>query len=53
MRPYRLEMGTKLANDHGKDLYAFWGDEISEQIVSDVDSSETAGRFVVNLASQV
>lgn len=29
MQPYRLEMGTKLANKIGKDLYAFWGDHIS------------------------
>lgn len=29
MQPYRLEMGTKLANPRGKDLYAFWGDRIS------------------------
>ncbi len=28
--PYRLEMGTKLANARGKDLYAFWGTRISE-----------------------
>ena len=28
--PYRLEMGTKLANARGKDLYAFWGEHISE-----------------------
>ena len=25
MQPYRLEMGTKLVNPKGKDLYAFWG----------------------------
>ena len=30
MMPYRLEMGTKLANPRGKDLYAFWGTRISE-----------------------
>lgn len=30
MQPYRLEMGTKLANARGKDLYAFWGTHISE-----------------------
>lgn len=30
MQPYRLEMGTKLANPRGKDLYAFWGEGISE-----------------------
>ncbi|MCY1292659.1 hypothetical protein D9M68_591740 [compost metagenome] len=29
MQPYRLEMGTKLANARGKDLYAFWGGRIS------------------------
>ena len=29
MQPYRLEMGTKLANKKGKDLYAFWGDNIT------------------------
>ena len=29
MQPYRLEMGTKLANPRGKDLYAFWGERIS------------------------
>ncbi|MEO8492396.1 peroxide stress protein YaaA [Pseudomonas sp.] len=30
MMPYRLEMGTKLPNARGKDLYAFWGTRISE-----------------------
>jgi cytoplasmic iron level regulating protein YaaA (DUF328/UPF0246 family) len=29
MQPYRLEMGTKLPNASGKDLYAFWGERIS------------------------
>ncbi|WP_443191685.1 peroxide stress protein YaaA [Pseudomonas indica] len=30
MQPYRLEMGTKLANRRGQDLYAFWGERISD-----------------------
>lgn len=30
MQAYRLEMGTKLANPNGKDLYAFWGKQISQ-----------------------
>lgn len=30
--PYRLEMGTHLANARGKDLYAFWGDELTRAI---------------------
>lgn len=29
MQPYRLEMGTRLQNIRGKDLYAFWGDKVS------------------------
>ena len=30
IQPYRLEMGTKLTNPRGKDLYAFWGGLITE-----------------------
>ena len=26
MQPYRLEMGIRLENARGKDLYQFWGD---------------------------
>ncbi len=29
MQPYRLEMGTKLHNSRGEDLYDFWGDLIT------------------------
>ncbi|MDO9322553.1 MAG: peroxide stress protein YaaA [Pseudomonas sp.] len=29
MQPYRLEMGTKLANPRGKNLYEFWAERIS------------------------
>ncbi|MBB5018271.1 hypothetical protein HNQ59_001559 [Chitinivorax tropicus] len=32
MQPYRLEMGTKLANPRGKDLYAFWGARLTERL---------------------
>ncbi|RDH87470.1 MAG: peroxide stress protein YaaA [endosymbiont of Escarpia spicata] len=32
MQPYRLEMGTKLPNELGKDLYAFWGTTITDAI---------------------
>lgn len=50
MRPYRLEMGTTWANPRGKDLYAFWGPRISEQLNEDM----TAGKgkaVLLNLAS--
>lgn len=29
VRPYRLEMGTRLATSHGRNLYEFWGDKIA------------------------
>ncbi|GFM74964.1 UPF0246 protein [Pseudomonas cichorii] len=49
MQPYRLEMGTKLANARGKDLYAFWGTRISEWL-----NQALAGQgddLLLNLAS--
>jgi uncharacterized protein len=50
MRPYRLEMGTPLTNPAGRDLYAFWGDTISELLKKDMDK---AGEdTLINLASQ-
>src|SRR5699024_16836 len=32
IRPYRLEMGTRLANPRGKNLYQFWGGKLTEQL---------------------
>ena len=32
MQPYRLEMGTRLANPAGKDLYSFWGETLTEAL---------------------
>ena len=29
MQAYRLEMGTKLANSRGKNLYEYWGDTVT------------------------
>jgi cytoplasmic iron level regulating protein YaaA (DUF328/UPF0246 family) len=45
IQPYRLEMGTKLSNAKGKDLYDYWGADISN-VLND-DESE----LIVNLAS--
>ncbi|GAB2905578.1 peroxide stress protein YaaA [Rheinheimera gaetbuli] len=50
MQPYRLEMGTKLANPQGKDLYAFWQDTITTLLNQQL--SELNSELVVNLASQ-
>ncbi|HPQ97253.1 MAG: peroxide stress protein YaaA [Thiothrix sp.] len=49
MQAYRLEMGTRLANEYGRDLYAFWGERITAQLNQDL--SESGPALVVNLAS--
>ncbi|MBV4451092.1 MULTISPECIES: peroxide stress protein YaaA [Pseudomonas] len=49
MMPYRLEMGTKLANPRGKDLYAFWGTRISEWLNEAL--VEQGDNVLLNLAS--
>ena len=49
MQPYRLEMGTKLANPKGKDLYAFWGNAITQSVQQALD--EQGDRILINLAS--
>ncbi|MBX8508874.1 peroxide stress protein YaaA [Pseudomonas cichorii] len=49
MQPYRLEMGTKLANARGKDLYAFWGTRISEWLNQAL--ADQGDDLLLNLAS--
>lgn len=49
MQPYRLEMGTKLANGRGKDLYAFWGTRISEWLNEAL--AQQGDDLLLNLAS--
>lgn len=49
MMPYRLEMGTKLKNTRGNDLYQFWGDVITQQLKHDMHAAQED--ILVNLAS--
>lgn len=49
IQPYRLEMGTKMANPRGKNLYDFWGSLIGEQLADDL--AEHKDHTIVNLAS--
>lgn len=49
MMPYRLEMGTKLSNPAGPNLYAFWGDTITQLINADLEKSQSD--LLVNIAS--
>jgi cytoplasmic iron level regulating protein YaaA (DUF328/UPF0246 family) len=50
MQPYRLEMGTRLANPAGKDLYQFWGSQIAEYL--NTRARTDVSPVVINLASQ-
>lgn len=50
MMAYRLEMGTKLANRNGKDLYAYWGDTITDVLREDIAASPGT-KVLINLAS--
>lgn len=49
MQPYRLEMGTKLANEIGSNLYHFWGDVITEKLNQAI--VEQDDNVLINLAS--
>jgi len=50
MQPYRLEMGTKLATDRGKNLYEFWGSTITEGLNKQL--KQIKSDYLINLASQ-
>ena len=49
IQPYRLEMGTRLSNPLGSNLYAFWGDIITTEINKALQ--EQSDNIIVNLAS--
>lgn len=49
MQPYRLEMGTKLQNAKGANLYAYWGQTIAKQINQYM--REGGHTTLINLAS--
>jgi len=48
MLPYRLEMGTKLSNERGSNLYHFWGSLLTDSLNKELKGSDDA---VINLAS--
>jgi len=50
MQAYRLEMGTKIPNAGGKNLYEFWGEKITKTINKDLKAN--GGNAIVNLASK-
>jgi hypothetical protein len=50
IQPYRLEMGSKLSTERGKNLYDFWGSQLTDAC-NDVTASHE-NRTVVSLASK-
>jgi cytoplasmic iron level regulating protein YaaA (DUF328/UPF0246 family) len=47
--PYRLEMGSRLTNPRGADLYAWWGDKLARAL--NAAAEEAGARVLVNCAS--
>ncbi len=51
VRPYRLEMGTKVSIQRGKkDLYAWWKDKVTEELRKVLKKS--GSNVIINLASE-
>jgi len=50
MQPYRLEMGSRLKNGRGKNLYEFWGSRISDTL--NAQAAAVGSSLLVNCASQ-
>lgn len=49
--PYRLEMGTRLKNTRGKNLYEFWGTRPLDLLNEEFESAPASKRVLVNCAS--
>ncbi|MFT5571923.1 MAG: cytoplasmic iron level regulating protein YaaA (DUF328/UPF0246 family) [Cryomorphaceae bacterium] len=49
IQPYRLEMGTRLANAGGDNLYQFWGDTITKSVNKQLKAIDS--KVLLNLAS--
>lgn len=50
IQPYRLEMGSRLKNERGRNLYEYWGDVISKAL--NTQAEEIGSDVLVNCASQ-
>jgi cytoplasmic iron level regulating protein YaaA (DUF328/UPF0246 family) len=50
MQPYRLEMGSRLKNPRGKNLYEYWGSQIAEAL--NAQAEKVGAQILVNCASQ-
>jgi len=49
IRPYRLEMGTSLCTQRGRNLYEFWGSKVTDALNEAI--AQQKQKILVNLAS--
>ena len=49
MQAYRLEMGTRLSNERGKNLYEFWGSKVTDGLNAQLKKIKS--KHLINLAS--
>ncbi len=52
IRPYRLEMGTRLAAGRARNLHGFWGERVTDSLNEDLAGRPKRSRILVNLASR-
>ncbi|CAN5430288.1 peroxide stress protein YaaA [soil metagenome] len=52
IQPHRLEMGTKLASGRTRDLYGYWGEQVSKTLADEVATQRGKARSIVNCASE-
>jgi len=50
IQPYRLEMGSRLANKHGKTLYDYWGKRLARAL--NIEAKNQHSDTLLNCASQ-
>ena len=49
IEPYRLEMGSRLKTEHGKNLYEYWGSELALELSTQAKTTKSTA--VINCAS--
>lgn len=50
IKEYRLEMGTKLANNLGKDLYAYWKEKLTNILLDELHNT-SGDKVLLNISS--
>ncbi|MEO6190108.1 MAG: peroxide stress protein YaaA [Saprospiraceae bacterium] len=50
IQPYRLEMGIALKVNKAKNIYQFWGLDITKLLIQDIEYGES--KYLINLASK-